>query len=200
MHMDPAHPTDPTYAPVPSPAGAPPPAPSLGTVSDEVLERAGVSRAAVETTDAFLALMGAMRDHLGRVAAALDVSPPMLLTLRMLEQPLAQREIAARIGCDPSYVTSLIDRLEELEAVRRTPDPDDRRVNRIVLTDRGQRLRAEMAVDLLRDMPLVQGLDDGELGTLHQLLHRALAAAPTSADPDAPDVDGHAQPAAGTTE
>ncbi len=180
MHMDPTHPADPTVDPTPRPAGGeggPPPAPSLGTVSDEVLQRAGVSRAAVEATDAFLALMGAMRDHLGRVAAALDVSPPMLLTLRMLEEPLPQREIAARIGCDPSYVTSLVDRLEELEAVQRTPDPDDRRVNRIVLTDRGQHLRAEMAVDLLRDMPLVRGLDDGELRTLHQLLRRALAAA-----------------------
>lgn len=194
MHTDPAH----DHTPLPS--GGAPSASSLWAVSDEVLERAGTSRAAVEATDAFLALMGAMRDHLGRVAAALDVTPPMLLTLRMLEEPLPQREIAARIGCDPSYVTSLVDRLEELEAVQRTPDPDDRRVNRIVLTDRGQRLRAEMAVDLLRDMPLVQGLDDGELRTLHQLLHRALAAAPTGADPDDPEVDGPARPAAGTTE
>lgn len=169
MHMDPVH------DPQPSSGAARQAAPTLGPVSDEVLARAGVSRAAVEVTDAFLALMGAMRDHLGQVAAAMDVSPPMLLTLRMLSEPLPQREIAARIGCDPSYVTSLVDRLEELEAVERTPDPDDRRVNRIVLTERGRQLRAEMAVDLLRDMPLVRGLDDEQLRSLDALLRHALA-------------------------
>lgn len=179
MHLDPVH------DPEPPSGGAHRAAPTLGSVSDEVLARAGVSRAAVEVVDAFLALMGAMRDHLGQVAAAMDVSPPMLLTLRMLSEPLPQREIAARIGCDPSYVTSLIDRLEELQAVERTPDPDDRRVNRIVLTERGQQLRAEVAVDLLRDMPLVRGLDEQDLRALHGLLHHALA----TVDDDEPRPD-----------
>lgn len=199
--IDATRPTDAGHAPQPS-------APTLGSVSDDVLARAGVSRTAVEVTDAFLGLMGAMRDHLGQVAAALDVTPPMLLTLRMLEQPLPQREIAARIGCDPSYVTSLIDRLEELAAVERTPDPDDRRVNRIVLTERGQQLRAEMAVDLLRDLPLVRGLDDEELTSLRHLLRLALASVdddePLASVDDEPQVsveddEPHATPADGVT-
>ena len=156
-------------------AGSRPPAPTLGDVGDEVLEEAGVSRATVEATDAFLALMGAMRDHLHATADVLEMSPPLLLTLRMLTEPLAQRDIAASIGCDPSYVTSLVDRLEELDAVERTPDPDDRRVNRIVLTARGEELRRDVAVHLLRDLPLARGLDDDELGQLRTLLRRALA-------------------------
>lgn len=157
-------------------AGPPPPAPTLGDVSDETLRRAGVSRTTVQATDAFLALMGAMRDHLHATAEGLDMSPPLLLTLRLLAAPLAQRDIAASIGCDPSYVTSIVDRLEELGAAQRTPDPDDRRVNRIVLTERGEELRRDVAVHLLRDLPLGRGLDETELAQLHALLERAAAA------------------------
>lgn len=153
-----------------------PPAPSRGDVSDDTLDRAGVSRTAVRATDSFLALMGAMRDHLRATAELLEMSPPLLLTLRMLGEPLAQRDIAASIGCDPSYVTTLVDRLEELGAVQRTPDPGDRRVNRIVLTAEGERLRRDVVVGLLRDLPLARGLDEDELRQLHGLLDRALSA------------------------
>ncbi len=44
-------------------------------------------------------------------------------------------EMARGIGCDPSYITALVDDLDERGLARREPSPDDRRVKIIVLTD-----------------------------------------------------------------
>lgn len=53
-------------------------------------------------------------------------------------QPLAQGEIARRMGIDRTTMVALIDDLQERGLVRRRQDPDDRRKNVVELTDAGQ--------------------------------------------------------------
>ena len=56
-------------------------------------------------------------------------------------------ELAKRLGCDNSYVTSLMDALEERGLAVRQQHPTDRRVKMIELTERGHALakRAQLA-------------------------------------------------------
>ena len=55
-------------------------------------------------------------------------------------EPLSQRALAARFGCDPSNISVIVDRLVERELVERRPDPGDGRVKLIAATDAGRAL------------------------------------------------------------
>ena len=55
-------------------------------------------------------------------------------------EPLSQRALAERFGCDPSNISVLVDRLVERELVERRPDPSDGRVKLIAATDAGRAL------------------------------------------------------------
>jgi DNA-binding MarR family transcriptional regulator len=48
--------------------------------------------------------------------------------------------LASRLHCDKTNVTGLVDRLERRALVRRHPDPADRRVTQVSLTDEGAEL------------------------------------------------------------
>ena len=53
-------------------------------------------------------------------------------------EPLSQRALAERFGCDPSNVSVLVDRLVERALVERRPDPSDGRVKLVAATDAGR--------------------------------------------------------------
>lgn len=76
--------------------------------------------------------------------ASLGLSHKQVGLLAVVDSGLArsQREIADRMRVAPSLVVSLVDRLIELDAVRRTRSTTDRRVQLIELTDRGRDLLA----------------------------------------------------------
>ena len=146
----------------------------IGEFSPAALERAGVDRTVVDLTNAFLGVMEGMGEHLEQVAAAHGLNAPTALTLRMLDEPMAQRDIAEATDCDPSYVTAMVDRLEAVDAVERQPDPDDRRVKRVVLTEHGRVLREDVGVDLLSGVLFAQALTREEREQLLDLLTRVL--------------------------
>ncbi len=47
-------------------------------------------------------------------------------------------ELAETLHCDKTNVTGLVDRVEKLGLVERVADPDDRRVTRLELTEKGR--------------------------------------------------------------
>ena len=53
------------------------------------------------------------------------------------EDGLKANELGKRAGLEPSTMTGLLDRMEKDALVKREPDPNDRRANRIVLTKAG---------------------------------------------------------------
>lgn len=55
-------------------------------------------------------------------------------------EPLSQRQLAARFGCDPSNISVIVDRLAERELVERRPDPRDGRVKLVAVTPAGSAL------------------------------------------------------------
>lgn len=101
-----------------------------------------------------------------------DLHPPQILVLRTLDQPKAMRHVADQLACKSSNLTGITDRLEERNLVRRTADPNDRRVNLLVLTDQGRQLRTEVMARLENPMDVMSGLTDDELAELTRLLNK----------------------------
>ncbi|WP_406264620.1 MarR family transcriptional regulator [Streptomyces sp. NBC_00191] len=62
----------------------------------------------------------------------------LLRTLAHYDEPPRMADLAARLEVVPRAVTSLVDGLEASDCVRRVPDPTNRRVIRIELTDTGR--------------------------------------------------------------
>jgi DNA-binding MarR family transcriptional regulator len=91
-------------------------------------------------------------------------------------RPLPTRVLAERLCCDPSNVTSFVDRLVESGLLERQVAPGDRRVKTLVMTDRGRQVRAEMARIIATHPPSLHTLTDEEQATLLALLNKAWAA------------------------
>ena len=120
-------------------------------------------------------------EHVERMAALGEqtkLSPGVIKTLMRLGKAdgVSMGEMARGIGCDPSYVTALVDDLDERGLARREPSPDDRRVKIIVLTETGRKLAAE--IDALLSVPpaAFAALSHAELRQLRDLLDKVLAA------------------------
>ena len=119
------------------------------------------------------------------VAAALRAQGLSLrgyVVLRSAEaQPLPQQSLAALTGLDKSTMVATVDELERSGLVERRPDPADRRVRLVTVTDAGRaaadlartvvaRTEHELLADLGDDREvlrrLLQTALDGRLGAL----------------------------------
>ena len=137
--------------------------------------RAGTSADTEELVDLLLGVMQLMRQHLDEVTASFELTPQQALTLRFLGDPAPMGDLASHLHCDASNVTGIADRLEERGLVERTPDPDDRRVKRLVLTDAGRELRDELLDELLGNAPVRARLSREEQRDLADLLSSVLS-------------------------
>lgn len=89
---------------------------------------------------------GEWERRMNEAAGAAGLSPGSAWALVQLdpEHPISQKELAARLHCNPSTVVDPTDRLEERGFVVRRPNPADRRVNVLVVTPAGARVRDEL--------------------------------------------------------
>lgn len=84
------------------------------------------------------------------------------------------RALAERVGSDPSNLTGLVDKLEQRGAVRRMPDPDDRRVKTLELTEDGKRLGGAFWQRLTTEAGPIAPLTHAQVRQLAELLRAAL--------------------------
>ncbi len=100
-----------------------------------------LTRAVLTTADVFLREgQRLFRPH-GITAAQYNV----LSVLAAAGEGISQRELGDVLVVDRSNVTGLVDRMEKAGWVRRTDDPADRRVYRVMLTPAGRRLWEKIA-------------------------------------------------------
>lgn len=92
--------------------------------------------------DALFTLMPNVVSHINERLADLDITNTELWAIRTIEGPMPMKELAHCMDFDPSYVTVVADRLESRGLVERTPHPTDRRVKNLVLTAKGEQLKA----------------------------------------------------------
>jgi DNA-binding MarR family transcriptional regulator len=100
------------------------------------------------------------------------------------------KDLGQRLRCDPSFVTAIADALEQRGLAKREPNPADRRIKNLALTDRGLEIKAAMEQETLGLMPWTKALDREEREQFLEFVRKmcnSLAAEPVA-------------PAAGRTE
>jgi DNA-binding MarR family transcriptional regulator len=86
---------------------------------------------------------------------------------------ITQQELAERLLVTKGNVVGLIDRVSAAGWVERRPDPDDRRANRLYLTEAGRALLAKAwPCQVALNEKVYGSLKEGELAQLHGLLVR----------------------------
>jgi DNA-binding MarR family transcriptional regulator len=130
-----------------------------------------------------LFMEGEAHDRVHRICTELGLSPPLLKAFMHLgaiegDAALRMSELAESWGFDASYVTTLVDGLQERGLAERQPHPTDRRVRTIVLTAEGRATR-ERALQLLSEPPTAfASLSATEQRQLRDLLRKLVAADP----------------------
>jgi MarR family transcriptional regulator, organic hydroperoxide resistance regulator len=108
------------------------------------------------------------------IAEGFGIAPHDLLALFKLDGGLAMKELAQRMGCDASFVTTIADTLEKRGFIRREPGQRDRRVKNLLLTPDGSAARERMLAQLAAKMPWCYALDASERACLLTLLRKML--------------------------
>ena len=84
-------------------------------------------------------------------------------------------ELSKLVGLANTTLTSMLDRMEEAELIRRLPDPDDRRKNLIVLTDRAKGLQGKYdQVSQEMNEVYYKGFTETEIMEFERYLQRVL--------------------------
>jgi DNA-binding MarR family transcriptional regulator len=130
-----------------------------------------------EVAGLWFAMQSRLQVHFAELAAEQSLSAIQAKVLVQLDPggAVTTRALADRLQYDPSNLTSVIDRLEALGVVRRRPDPRDRRVKGVVLTERGQELRDAFWRRLVGAAGPLGQLSEDELVQLRTILRSALA-------------------------
>jgi DNA-binding MarR family transcriptional regulator len=114
-------------------------------------------------------------DRFHNACEAADLSPPQLKALLSMDagDPMPMRAIAEMLRCDASWVTGIVDGLEERGYVERQMHPSDRRVKVVTITALGEKAKAK-AMDKINEPPqsLLTALTQNEQRTLRDLLRK----------------------------
>ena len=104
----------------------------------------------------------------------------LLLRLRLApEHRLRGIDLCRQLRKSPSHVSRMLDRAEHCGLVKRRPDPEDRRAQRITLTDAGEEA-VDAYVPHLVEVPnqtIYATLTSDEIETLVELLARVTSSA-----------------------
>jgi DNA-binding MarR family transcriptional regulator len=130
-----------------------------------------------------IAFEGEHIEKMAGLVAQTELSPGVIKILMRLARSdgSSMGEMARSIGCDPSYITALVDDLDDHGLATREPGLVDRRVKMVVLTAKGRRLAEEMQSVLSVPPASFGALTRGELQQLRDLLDKILDADPTIA-------------------
>ncbi|SDS77363.1 MarR family winged helix-turn-helix transcriptional regulator [Actinoplanes derwentensis] len=147
-----------------------------------------------ELTDLVFQAAGRLRQGFNTIAAELGLTPAQALALVNLRGPAPMRDLADVLSCDASNVTGIVDALEKRGLVTRRPDPSDRRVKHVVLTDEGTRRRDQLTTEAnTRSADLFQVLatDRTRLrDLLAAVVHQEPVRAATVSQPEPEDAAG----------
>lgn len=122
---------------------------------------------------------GANHERFHAACDAINVGPPALKMLLSMEPGVGtpMRAFADKMRCDASWITSLVDDLEERGLVERRILPTDRRVKTVLITKAGVAAQAK-AQKVLHTAPRsMDALTITEQRQLRDLMRKLVAAA-----------------------
>jgi DNA-binding MarR family transcriptional regulator len=146
-----------------------------------VVKRLGAAGREAWSYIAEMWLSGENQDRFHDACAAADLSPPQLKALLSMEPGKAapMRVLADTWRCDASWVTGIVDGLEERGYAARRAHATDRRVKVVEITELGAKARAK-ALDRLQEPPKsLDNLTPDEQRALRDLLKKAFGAIST---------------------
>jgi len=118
--------------------------------------------------------------HRSRAEAALNklglhTGQEMLLLQLWIEEGIPQSQLAASMEVEPPTATKMLQRMERAGLIERRPDPEDARISRVYLTERGRALE-QPVLDVWKQLEAqtVAGLSLTEQALLHRLLMQIL--------------------------
>lgn len=143
-----------------------------------------------ELPQVFFRLLMSHRAWIKSGAMGLGLSAFQAMTMLFIDpaRPRPMSEVAATIGCGPSNLTGIIDKLEARGLVKRRPGQGDRRVKEVSLTRAGQAFRNRLLARIREPAPWMRALSVEDQRTLVQIFKKAVAAAPAPAE-SAPPVE-----------
>ena len=135
-------------------------------------------RAATHTLHTSLLLKAMLEDRLHAAEGLLLADHEALLNIGHVGEPLRMSDIAHRLVLSRGGTTKVIDRLEEMGYVSRSPDPADRRATIVGLTQAGREAleRARPVIDAGLEEIWSAHLTDDESTVLIEVMDRVLEA------------------------
>jgi DNA-binding MarR family transcriptional regulator len=125
-----------------------------------------------QISDTFPELFKLFHDLGQRIAIEFGFNASDAIALMKLDAPLTMKELGQRMGCDPSFITTIADSLEKHGLARREPSLRDRRSKNIVLTQEGEAVRERLFRELMTRAPWCTALDTGERRCLLGLMRK----------------------------
>jgi DNA-binding MarR family transcriptional regulator len=137
-----------------------------------------LSADAREAWELMLQLFFGQRDRFMALSVKHGLTPVHTKALLDLDpdQPAPMRRLAAQLSCDASYVTNIVDRLEERGYVERRLSNEDRRVKEVVLTAAGRDARNEIHEALHKPPESLAQLSAADQRTLRNIVRRITSA------------------------
>jgi DNA-binding MarR family transcriptional regulator len=112
-------------------------------------------------------------DDFGATVGQLGLPVHLARAIVLLSKPAPMRDLADRLQCDRSYVTSLADQLEERGLVARMVG-EDRRVKLLSLTNAGLAMRDRISAAVAEHSIMLRRLSDTERRRLAPMLEKLL--------------------------
>jgi len=144
------------------------PVPHAEPLTDEQLNQ--------QISDTFPELFKLFHELGQRIAIEFGLNGSDAIALLKLDAPITMKELGQRMGCDPSFITTIADSLEKHGLARREPSLRDRRSKNIVLTPEGEAVKDRLFGELMTRAPWCTALDTGERRCLLGLMRKMLRA------------------------
>ena len=142
------------------------PARQAGSLADDQLNK--------QISDVFTDHIKHAHDLGQKIATENGLTGSDAMALFKLEAPMTMKELGLRMGCDPSFITTVADALEKHGLARREPSLKDRRSKNIVLTPEGVSVRERVCDELMAQAPWCTTLDTSERRCLLGLMRKML--------------------------
>ena len=148
------------------PAGHLEPVPHAEPLTDDQLSQ--------QISDTLPELIKHVHDLVQSIATEFGLTGSDAVALLKLDTPMTMKELGQRMGCDPSFITTIADSLEKHGLARREPSLRDRRSKNIVLTPAGVTVRERLFRELMARAPWCTALDTGERRCLLGLMRKMI--------------------------
>jgi DNA-binding MarR family transcriptional regulator len=133
-----------------------------------------------ELPQVFFRLLMSHRAWVKSGAIGLGLSAFQAMTLLFIDptRPQPMSEVATIVGCGPSNLTGIIDKLEARGLVKRRAARGDRRVKEVSLTRAGIAFRKRLLARIRKPAPWMRALSAEDQRRLIEIFTKALASAP----------------------